>query len=228
MQERLLQYIWHQKYFDARGLVTQTGEQIVIQDSGQWNKHQGPDFLNARILIDGIRWAGHVEIHTRCSHWNQHKHSGDPFYSNVILHVVWEDDDKTLSASMPTIELQDRISSCMLNRYEALMTASPGQTIACSNQLDMVKPDYWVAWKEQLVVERLQRNAAAFTSLLKETGNDWEKAGWCWLTRHFGGPVNGDFFERLGSSLDWKWLIRQRQQLTKVEAVLLGQAGLLP
>ncbi len=228
MQERLLQYIWHQKYFDTRNLFAQTGESIVVQHTGEWNRHQGPDFLDARVLIDGIQWAGHVEIHTRSSHWRQHRHSGDPFYGNVILHVVWNDDDKSLSSVLPTIELQDRVSSCMLGRYQALMEAAGGKEIACSSLVDEVPAGLWESWKEALLLQRLDRKAGDFNTLLKATGNDWEKAGWCWLTRHFGGPVNGDFFEALGKSIDWKWLVRRRQQLARLEAVLLGQARLIP
>lgn len=228
MQEKLLQYIWQQAYFDTRQLVTQTGETVVIQDGGTWNQHQGPDFLQARLLLNGISWAGHIEIHLRSSHWNRHRHTGDPFYANVILHVVWEDDDPHLSSMIPTLVMQHRVSSAMLHRYETLMQAGAGNRRACNAQLEEISPALWEEWKSVLLQERLQRKAAAFSEVWKQAGHHWEEAGWRWLARHFGGAVNGEFFAQLARSISWTWLVRQRSRPIRVEAVLLGQANLIP
>ncbi|MBK8344808.1 MAG: DUF2851 family protein [Bacteroidetes bacterium] len=66
--------------------------------------HSGPDFTNARIKIGGTTWAGNVEIHIRSSEWNEHKHSSDRAYDNVILHAVYLHDDE--KSKMPTLVLK--------------------------------------------------------------------------------------------------------------------------
>ena len=96
MRESLLHILWEYQKLPYTGLVLITGEELQIWDPGIHNSNAGPDFLNARIVIAGTLWAGHVELHFRSSHWNLHGHSTDPNYRNVILHVVWEDDKPVL------------------------------------------------------------------------------------------------------------------------------------
>lgn len=228
MQERLLQFIWQEKYFDSRDLRSQTGESITVLSTGELNPNQGPDFLNARILLNGIRWAGHVEIHTKSSFWHDHRHGPDPFYKNVILHVVWEDDDRQLSDILPTLVLQDRVSSVMLSRYHELMDTAGSAVIPCQAMLDQIPDSLWTEWKQELLTRRLKRKARRLLAMKEQAGNDWEKASWWWLASHFGGTVNAAFFEQVARTVDWKILSRQRQQVISIEALLLGQAGLLP
>ncbi len=228
MQERLLQFIWKEKYFNRSALRTETGETLEILDSGELNTNQGPDFLQARIFLDGTLWAGNIELHVRSSYWHDHRHGSDPLYRNIILHVVWENDDPALARLMPTLVLQDRVSNSMLERYASLMEAAARSGIACRDLLDTVPPVLWQEWKELLLQQRLRRKAALFRELWQEAGKDWEKACWWWMARHFGGTVNGAFFEKLARSIEWKWLLKHRGHPEQLEAFLLGQAGLLP
>ena len=46
-----------------------------------------------------MHWFGSVEIHVKSSDWHKHKHSDDPNYENVILHVVYEYDQAILDSS---------------------------------------------------------------------------------------------------------------------------------
>jgi hypothetical protein len=225
MQERLLQFIWQEKYYNSLDLYTETGETLIILDAGTFNSHQGPDFLNARILLNGIYWAGQVELHIKSSHWYQHRHAPDPNYRNVILHVVWEDDEQVLSRTLPTLVLQNRVPSMMLDRYQFLMQQSSG--IACQEQLHQVNAATWSGWKTELLTRRLRRKASQVLQLLKDAGNHWDECNWWWIARHFGGPVNAVFFEQVARSIETKLLARHRNQVIRLEALLLGQANML-
>src|SRR5689334_8990393 len=122
MTERLLQFIWQSQYFNKNELVSVSGENIQIIFPGQYNTNQGPDFSNAKIKIGDTTWAGTVEIHICTSDWEKHSHQHDSNYNNVILHVVWENDAR--ANNVPVIELKDRISKILLQRYEELMNAA--------------------------------------------------------------------------------------------------------
>jgi hypothetical protein len=63
--------------------------------------------------------------------------------------------------------------------------------------------------------------------LLKDAGNHWDECTWWWIARHFGGPVNAIFFEQVAKSIETKLLARHRNQLIRLEALLLGQANML-
>ena len=90
--EKLLHYVWMHKLLPSKKFTTTDGQNVKILDPGQHNTNQGPDFINARIGIDGIIWAGNVEIHSSSSDWNRHKHHTDPVYNTTILHVVEQAD----------------------------------------------------------------------------------------------------------------------------------------
>lgn len=225
MNERLLQYIWQEKLFQTGELKLETGEDLVIQYTGEWNHDQGPDFLNARIRIDGTYWAGHIELHVKSSHWHQHRHQHDPGYRPVILHVVWENDDSNLSERLPTLVLQDRVSGLLLTRYNEMLEAS-GKLI-CENWLSGVSTDLWAAWKVELLSRRLARKAQQLQENLKICKGSWEELSWWALARVMGGTVNGAFFEAVAMSISTKLLARHRNYLLHLEALLLGQSHLL-
>ena len=139
MQERLLQFIWQHQYFDTQSLTTTSGLPIVIRRHGNFNTNQGPDFLQARLVIGDTAWAGNIELHIRSSDWLQHGHSVDEHYRNVILHVVWEHDAEI--NQLPVLELGGRVSRNLLQRYEQLM--HKGTTVPCTEHLPAVKEITW-------------------------------------------------------------------------------------
>lgn len=225
MKERLLQFIWQEKYFHVGDLQAVTGERLIILDSGTWNQDQGPDFLHARIMLDGTIWAGNIELHVKSSHWFQHRHETDPAYNNVILHVVWENDHPSLSLTLPTLVLQDRVSVLLLERYNQLMQVD-GQLV-CQEWLPDIPQHTWAEWKRHLQRERLERKTTDLWNLHSQSKGNWEDTCWWWMARYMGGIVNGAFFEAVAQSLPTRLLARHREQVIQLEALLLGQANLL-
>ena len=56
--------------------------------AGDWNiSEEGPDFRNARLIIDGHLRVGDVEVHFEQQDWIRHGHHTDSNYNNVILQV---------------------------------------------------------------------------------------------------------------------------------------------
>lgn len=224
MNERLLQYIWQFSFYNSANLETCCGRRVQVIRPGTWNHDQGPDFLEARISIDGQVWIGSVEIHIRSSDWFRHGHEKDPKYNNVILHVVWQHDAGT-SLPFPSLELQHRIPRMMLERYTSLMTST--QKLPCHHLLHMPGEITLLAWKERLVAERLEARSGRVKELLENTNYHWEEVFWRLIARSFGNGVNSDAFEQVATWIPLKILVKHRHQLVQVEALLLGQAGLL-
>ena len=224
MTEKLLQYIWQFQYLNAGNLQTTSGEKVQIIQHGVYNVNQGPDFLNARVKIDHTEWAGSIEIHIKSSDWHVHKHTGDANYQNVILHVVWAHDIKE-ELPFPTLELQSRVSNLLLDRYEELMQSA--QFIPCQQQIANVPEITMLAWKERLLVERLQQRSLYIETLLAQNKQHWEETFWWLLAKNFGIKINADAFEKIARSIPVTVLARHKGQLIQLEAVLLGQAALL-
>jgi hypothetical protein len=221
--ERLLQFIWQFQYFNKSELETISGEEVYIISPGRFNHDQGPDFSDAKITIGGTTWAGRAELHIRTSDWQRHHHQDDANYNNVILHVVWEHDVYT--NSIPVVELKSRVAKILLQRYEELMYST--SFIACEKSIHTVPDITWKSWKERLLAERLLRKAQAVKVCLQQTNYHWEETFWRLLARNFGMKVNADAFEAVARSLPLNILSKQKNQVIQLEALLLGQAGLL-
>ena len=224
MTEQLLQFIWQFQYYNKSQLFTFRGDEIQIIYPGLHNTNQGPDFLNARIKIGETVLAGSIEIHINTSEWNLHKHSIDDNYNNVILHVVWLN-DKDLDIAIPTLELGSRISSILLSTYEKLMMTR--HFIPCQDQIASVNDFTFSAWKQRLYVERLQEKSTIISEKLKSNNNHWEEVFWQLLSKNFGLKINNDVFESMAASIPLSILAKHKNQLHQLEAMLMGQCGLL-
>ena len=228
LTERLLQFIWQFQYFNKYQLCTDAGESLQIIHPGTFNTNQGPDFLGAKIKIGQTVWAGNVEIHIQASDWLLHKHETDENYQTIILHVVWNGDtviyDKN-GNKFPALIIEPLVSKMMISHYEQLMQAEA--FVPCQSFLPVLTKLGWQSWLERLLVERLQKRAAVIFEKLRATENHWEEVFWQMLARNFGMPVNADAFESMAQSIPIKILARHKLQIQQLEALLLGQAGLL-
>jgi hypothetical protein len=225
MTERLLQYIWQYQYFNTIGLRTTQGQSLEILQVGRPNTNQGPDFLHGRIRVEETEWAGHIELHIRTTDWNLHGHSDDEHYQNIILHVVWQH-DKELPLPFPCLELQPLVSKLLLKQYEALMLGRR-HFIPCEQHWPGLDETVFLKWKERLLIERLLQRTDRIFVLLDKNNRHWEECFWILLARNFGMSLNADAFEKIAISLPLNLLTRHKHQLIQVEALLLGQAGLL-
>lgn len=233
MSETLLYFLWQFQYFDRASLTTSDGEPIQVLHPGFRNDDSGPDFANARLIINDVDWAGTVEIHTKTSDWLAHHHQRDRAYDNVILHVVWEDDrtaaDQRLirldGTPLPTLALQHRTDHSLLSRYEALSASGGG--IACAGQFRAVHPLKQTSMLDKAMLQRLERKAADVKALFLTTNQDWEETTYRLLARNFGFKINAEPMEQLARMVPLKALLKHRDTHTQVEAMLFGTAGLL-
>jgi len=121
--------------------------------------------------------------------------------------------------------LQHRVPKWLLGQYEAWMNRR--SFIACEGQLPQVGEKTWEGWKQRLVQERLYRKSLFIRDALEENHQHWEEVTWWLLARNFGLPVNTGSFEAMARSLPISVLARHRGNVGQLEALLLGQAGLL-
>lgn len=224
MNENLLQYIWQFQLFNKMNLYTTELNNLIVLNPGNKNDNQGPDFLNGKIIIENTTWIGSIEIHVKTSDWKLHGHSNDNNYNNVILHVVWEHDVE-LNLSFPTLELKSLVPKLILQKYEMLLRSK--QFIPCENNINTIKDLQLEKWKETLVFNRLKRKADLLRDELNQNNFDWIQVLWMMIARAFGGSVNGDAFFQLANSIPIKLLLRHQNDISTIEAILMGQAGLL-
>ena len=224
MNEHLLQYIWMHRLYDAKQLETTDRQPITVIHPGQLNKDQGPDFLHARIRINHVELIGSVEIHTHTSHWNNHGHTGDAHYNNVVLHVVWEHDVE-FNLSIPVLILKGRVPSVLLTKYSNL--SGENTKITCTALIGGVPELIVFNWKERMLAERLTMKAEGIQMMLSKVTQNAEEVFWQMIFRNMGLPVNADAFDSIFRSVSFRILLQCSQRIQVIEALLLGQAGLL-
>jgi hypothetical protein len=225
MTERLLQFIWQHQYYNAKELTTTKGEELLIIHAGMFNQHQGPDFLDGRIKLDGNVWAGNIELHINASDWHRHMHDTDPNYANVILHVVWNNDMDEEQVQLPTLLLGDRIQKLLIGQYESWMRSD--HFIPCASMIGQVQQMILDSWKDRLLLERLHRKSKSVLLMLEKNNFHWDEMLWWMLARNFGLYVNADAFAAMAQSIPYSVLMKHRNQIQQLEALMMGQAGLL-
>lgn len=228
MQEKFLSYLWKHRLLQPHGLQTTCGNIVEIVHPGVENMDAGPDFLSARLRIDGILWAGNVEIHVLSSDWYRHGHHRDGAYDNVILHVVHSHDRPCLNSGgqpVPVLVIRDHFDQDLLIRHKTLRD-SPDRMF-CRQFLQQAD-NYWIShWLNRMQIERLERKAAEMEHYLRFFANDWEQLFHFFLLRNMGTPVNAFPFGLLAQAAPCSLVRKYRGQPLQLEALLFGQAGML-
>jgi len=228
MKEDLLQYIWKMKVIPSLGLKTTDGGSLEVLNFGTLNDNQGPDFLEGHIILDGVEFAGSIEIHINGSHWHAHKHAESRMYDNVILHVVYSHDVQIYNASnqaIPTLELAPLIDESLLETYKGLMKST--SPIPCQKQMNLVSGFLWNSLKDRMFAERLDRKTDQIKSVLAENNNDWEETFYQFLFKYAAMGVNSDNFYDLARSVPLKLVRQIGDDPFILEAIYFGQANLL-
>lgn len=229
MKEAFLHYLWRYKKFNFRQLKSTTGQAIEIIHFGDYNRNDGPDFKEAKIKINGVLWAGQVEMHLSSSDWLKHKHQNDLAYQNVILHVVYQEDVPIYrmgsKQAIPCLELKNRFEPALKARYLHLVANQ--NWIPCSNELPLLDASILNLWIDRMCIERLETKTKQLEVLLTARQNDWEQTLFEHLAQSIGTKTNKEGFSRLFASLPMKTLRKHQNNLLQIEALLFGQAGFL-
>jgi hypothetical protein len=229
MTEDFLQYVWQHQLLD-HGLTTIDGQPVVVLCAGDYNHDAGPDFFNARVRIGDVEWVGNVEVHVRASDWKAHHHMEDKAYNNIILHVVYEQDcEITLQNGRvpPTVELKKYLHPSLIANYDALVRPAGDDEVPCSGMLGEVSEFVLKSFIGRLTIERIAAKTEVVKRLLDESRGGWEQTCYWLMARYFGGKVNALPFELLAKATDQRLLYRWKDNPQRVEALLMGQAGLL-
>ena len=208
------------------GLQTTDGQEVEVIDPGLHNRNSGPDFFNAKVKIDRTLWVGNIEIHDKASDWYLHHHDRDPRYNNVILHVVSEVDTDVQNAQgefLPQIQLD--VPQHVSEHYEELIkTDSYPPCYKVIPELTQLKVHAWMA---ALQTERLEQKTEAIRHRVELCGGSWENAYFVTLARNYGFGINSDVFEQWARVVPLSAVGHHRDNLFQIEAIFMGQAGLL-
>ncbi|SOD11421.1 DUF2851 family protein [Pedobacter xixiisoli] len=226
--EEFLHFVWQFRLYDALQLQTVDGKALKILNCGFPNKHAGPDFSNAKIVIDDTTWAGQVEVHLKSSDWNVHQHQHDYAYENVVLHVVWDYDIDITRADgtiVPTLSLKNKIPQHLFENYQDLIAST--YTFPCEQQIGQVDDFVVNGFLSRVLVERLEHKSKEVFERLAQLNGNWDETFYHFMARNFGFKVNALPMQLLAQSLPQTLFAKHKDQPLQIEALIFGQAGFL-
>jgi hypothetical protein len=226
--ENFLYFIWQFRLFNTNELYCVGGEKLQVINPGMLNTNAGPDFSQAKLIIDNTTWAGNVEIHTKSSDWILHGHGKDKSYESVVLHVVYEQDQpiyRMNGAIVPVLVLKGLFKEELLHNYNAMMMSL--NEFPCAKQIGSVDKICIEAMISRLIVERFEEKSQTVLEKLDKLKGDWDETFYSFMAVNFGFKVNAIPFELLADSLPQHILAKNKDNNLAIEALLFGQAGFL-
>lgn len=226
MNESLLHFVWQYRLFNNTNLNTVPFSSIEIIDPGLHNSDAGPDFFNAKIRLDGMVWAGNIEMHIDGNDWYKHGHNKDDSYNNTILHVVLESPVTTMTNKGVEVPvLQITIPKAIIEKYNSFQLERYAQP--CFTTLNKISQLELNGWLDRMLIEKLEVRSSAMKMQLQSLDNNWEELFFRSLARSFGLGINADAFELWAKSFSVNILKKHRNNLVQIEAMCFGQAGFL-
>lgn len=197
------------------------GASLRVLSPGCWNRMPGPDFLNAKLELNGTALRGDVEVHAKTSDWILHGHGSDPAYGGVILHVVRRDDTSPGNvAFLP--------QSAVLVLPEAgdggiAAETAAGPQAACAAFFAKMTPDELESFLCDAGVDRLKLRSGERLRMMISAGTT--KAFLSAAAEQLGVPDNREVFRLLAERLRE---YGEDELTAHFEALAWGESGLLP
>jgi hypothetical protein len=227
MTEEFLHYLWKFRLLKSE-LVSRSGEPVTVIHPGEHNHNGGPDFLNSRIRMGGTTWAGNVEIHIKEGDWFRHNHHLDKAYENVILHVVYVEEEafsEQCGFNLPVLVMKGRFPEYIHDRYEDFLRSR--LWIPCEQLISKVDPFYFEQWSSALLTERLLSRSGQWGKLFEANKFDWAETLYQSIAKGFGLKINTLPFELLAKAIPLKIVLKYINSHFSLEALAFGQAGML-
>jgi hypothetical protein len=182
----------------------------------------GPDFRNARLLLDGATRVGDVELHLLTAGWATHRHRENLEYANVILHVaLWRDESGRGPAGcagdrIPELVLEPFLDRPLVELLAAVRERYPEDAGAA--------PDVRMVGRllDAAGDEWLQRKVRRFERLLALS--DPDEAFYREFMSAMGYSANRAPFEELASIVPWASL--KGKSANEIESILRKRSGL--
>ena len=218
--------LWQQRMQANRRLVDTLGRPIEVIYPGRCSDTRGGDFRDALVNLAGVFHSGNIEIHTLNGNWLTHRHHKDPLYNSVILHVAFQSD-----RAIPTVLQKGKIiPTVILNELKS----DPARcALPCANILNQKDTASFNALLEEYGWQRLEAKALKFQSEM--SFQPAEQVLYSGIFEALGYTKNQKPFRQLAAALPLKTLCALTNQpandpdrIMRLEACLLGSAGLLP
>jgi len=232
LSEAQLFALWKGRRFPAAALTTPTGVPITVIFQGRPGRGPGPDFRGAVIAgPSGVPLRGDVELHVREADFRAHGHDRDPAYASVVLHVVFDAGGAEVTPlpggrSAPVVALAPWVAQRAgeLRRWaeQPLLWREP-----CHDAVMRMGAERLQRALEDEGDRRMRGRVERMRARIAQAGED--QAIYEGLLEAMGYGGNAPPMRSLANVMPWRALLAlSAGDRARMEALLLGAAGLLP
>jgi hypothetical protein len=221
--------VWFHQRLLRDKLVLLDGRKVQVLHPGFWSYEGGPDFRGAVLQVAGEpAQSGDVELDLHSNGWHAHGHDRNPAFKKVVLHVVWEGDDRN---KLPTLQIKSLLDS-PLNELVLWIGSEAAQKFPeslagkCSAPLRELPTEKLAELLQQAALVRLQGKAVQLQARARQAG--WDQALWEGWLRALGYKHNVWPMQRLAELRSRIAPPHTELSPLALQARLLGIGGLLP
>ncbi len=216
--EDALQAMWNTVPLGIKLPLRSGGSALKVISRGVWNHAAGPDFLNAKLEIDGKEVTGDVEVHFRAADWVRHGHTSDVAYQQVILHVLGADDIIPSAApGLPAVPVY-----ILPSTYKAKQE-NTNTTGICSAFFERLSDETLLNFARDAGLDRMKQKANILLADMIERGT--AETVLLKLFEQLGVPENRTSFRALAERiLAYPEDIRKKY----IKVLIWGESGCLP
>jgi len=218
-----------QQLMDKAELTTVGGEPVKIIYPGRKNDYRGADFRDAVIATSQGIIKGDIEVHVKSSDWQAHRHHQDPAYNRVILHVVLKDNGEATSK----LHNGEKVPVLALDKYIGDGAKSVHSSTPCLKTVKGLAGATLAKLLDSAGEERFSAKAIEFQAELTQV--EARQCLYQGIMGALGYAKNKPPMLKLAKSLPLAILhsmtqgkISEPESLARLQALLLGTAGLLP
>ena len=160
------------------------------------------------------------------SGWYLYNMDKDKSYDNVILAVVGNADTDIRNSKGDYVNVMPmEIPQNLAKRY-LMLASDQGQALCHQNVKENCTRLTTRSWLCAIQTERLEWKCSETERRARQYGS-WDAAYFVTIARTFGMGINGDLMEQWAASFPMEVIEHHSDALFQLEALFLGQAGLL-
>ena len=200
-------------------LKTKDGKQIPVKVlfPGEFNINEGPDFQNAKLIIQGKEIVGDIEFHIHSLDWFKHRHFEDEKYNRVVLHIVLSHNSKFRIENKNKVRINtliidkehygiENISNLNENHLNIYTQLPCFYLLMRKSNKFRIPVILQNAGKKNLLA-KIKRTFQYYNKCITKYNNIWETFNqvlYLSLLRAFGYEKNKYGFEKYGKDIEYK------------------------
>ncbi len=225
-RNELLRLIWQQGLQQEPTLTLSDGSRAEVIRTGNLREGSAdhlPDFTEAgiRFVETGTELFGGIKIDRRSSDWQRGKAAPGP--DSVILHVVEQRDTVLLRGGRELLSWQVGVPESIETLYARLRSGGGDCPAYLADQNGLTREQLLA----RVMTDRLRRKSDEVLALRQSLGGDWNEIAYLCLMRSLGMGDRKHSYEALARHTPYRHIVHCQGDVKQIEALLLGQAGLL-